>query len=68
MVDDLAERARKLGGTTLRSIGDITRNQRLSDNDSDRLTALEMLGELLNDNRQLTDLSPVHPRAVRPPW
>lgn len=54
MVDDIAERARKLGGTTLRSIGDISRNQRLSDNDNERLNAIEMLGALLNDNRELT--------------
>jgi starvation-inducible DNA-binding protein len=54
MVDDIAERARKMGGTTLRSVGDIARHQRLTDNDIDRMTALEMLEQLLNDDRELT--------------
>src|SRR6266581_2514232 len=38
MSDDIAERARKIGGTTLRSIGDIARHQRLHDNDGDNVT------------------------------
>ena len=54
MTDDIAERARKIGGTTLRSIGDIARHQRLKDSDTERLSLSEMLGELLSDNRQLT--------------
>jgi starvation-inducible DNA-binding protein len=54
MVDDIAERIRKMGGTALRSIGDITRNQRLKDNDDERLLAADMLRDLLDDNRQLT--------------
>jgi starvation-inducible DNA-binding protein len=54
MVDDIAERIRKMGGTALRSIGDIARNQRLKDNDDERLLATDMLRELLDDNRQLT--------------
>ena len=54
MTDEIAERARKLGGTTLRSIGDIARHQRLRDNDADAVGALEMLCELRDDNRQLT--------------
>src|SRR5580700_8567761 len=54
MVDDIAERIRKLGGTALRSIGDIARNQRLNDNDDERLLATDMLRDLLDDNRQLT--------------
>ena len=53
MTDDIAERARKIGGTTLRSIGDIARHQRLKDNDSERLSPMGMLGDLLSDNRQL---------------
>jgi starvation-inducible DNA-binding protein len=54
MVDDIAERIRKMGGTALRSIGDIARNQRLKDNDDERLLATDMLRDLLDDNRQLT--------------
>ena len=53
MTDDIAERARKIGGTTLRSIGDIARHQRLKDNDNQRLGPKEMLEDLLSDNRQL---------------
>src|SRR6187399_3110870 len=45
MTDDIAERARKLGGTTLRSIGQISRNQRLLDNDADFVTPSGMLAE-----------------------
>src|SRR5258705_1740149 len=45
MSDDVAERARKLGGTTLRSIGDISRNQRLKDNDKAGLSPKEMLSD-----------------------
>ncbi len=54
MTDEIAERARKLGGTTLRSVGDIARHQRLRDNDADAVAALDMLCELRDDNRQLT--------------
>lgn len=54
MTDDIAERARKIGGTTLRSIGDISRHQRLKDSDEESLTPKEMLGELRADNRELT--------------
>src|SRR5215467_8356347 len=39
ITDDIAERARKIGGTTIRSIGDIARNQRLKDTDQDFITA-----------------------------
>jgi len=52
--DDIAERARKIGGTTLRSIGQISRQQRLLDNDADFVTAEDMLAELRSDNLQLT--------------
>jgi len=53
MTDDIAERARKLGGTTLRSIGHIARLQRIPDNDADYVTPEDMLAELGSDNRQL---------------
>lgn len=54
MTDEIAERARKIGGTTLRSIGDISRHQRLQDNDEESVTARAMLSELRADNQQLT--------------
>jgi len=52
--DDIAERARKIGGTTIRSIGHIARLQRVQDNDADFVTPLDMLAELRDDNKQLT--------------
>jgi starvation-inducible DNA-binding protein len=54
MTDDIAERARKLGGTTLRSISDISRHQRLKDNNQDFVTPEGMLAELRSDNQELT--------------
>jgi starvation-inducible DNA-binding protein len=51
--DAIAERVRKIGGTTLRSIGHIARLQRVLDNDAEFVTAQEMLAELLGDNKQL---------------
>jgi starvation-inducible DNA-binding protein len=51
--DAIAERIRKIGGTTLRSIGHIGRLQRFLDNDADYVTPLDMLAELRDDNRQL---------------
>ena len=54
MTDAIAERARKLGATTLRSIGHIGRLQRILDNDADYVTPLDMLAELRDDNKQLT--------------
>ena len=51
--DVIAERARKIGGTTIRSIGHIERIKGLPDNDSDFVTAQDMLSELLNDNKHL---------------
>jgi starvation-inducible DNA-binding protein len=51
MTDDIAERARKIGGTTLRSIGDITRHQHLKDNDDESVAPKEMLAELTADNQ-----------------
>jgi starvation-inducible DNA-binding protein len=52
--DPIAERVRKLGGTTMRSIGQITRLQRIKDNDADFVTPMDMLAELRDDNKQLT--------------
>ncbi len=54
MTDAIAERARKVGGTTIRSIGQISRTQRLLDNDAEYVTAQDMLSELADDNRQFT--------------
>ncbi len=51
--DEIAERARKIGGTTLRSIGHIAKLQRIADNDADYVTPLDMLAELRSDNMQL---------------
>jgi len=53
ITDPLAERVRKLGGTTLRSIGHIKRLQRVADNDADYVTPRDMLAELRDDNLQL---------------
>jgi starvation-inducible DNA-binding protein len=53
MTDDIAERVRKLGGVTIRSIGHIGRLQRLSDNDAEYVDPLDMIAELREDNRTL---------------
>jgi len=53
--DVIAERVRKLGGTTLRSIGHIARLSRVLDNDADFVTPLDMLAELREDNGRLAD-------------
>ena len=53
MTDPLAERVRKIGGTTLRSIGQISRLQRVEDNDADYVTPQDMLAELREDNKDL---------------
>ncbi|WP_378943178.1 Dps family protein [Mesorhizobium sp. ANAO-SY3R2] len=53
MTDPIAERVRKLGGTTLRSVGHIARLQRVLDNDADFVTPEDMLAELRDDNQQL---------------
>lgn len=53
--DDIAERARKLGGTTIRSIGQINSQKRILDNDADFVTPNDMLSELRDDNLQLAD-------------
>ena len=54
MTDDIAERARQIGGTTLRSISDISRNQSLKDNNEEFVAPRNMLIELCADNQQLT--------------
>src|SRR6267143_1289201 len=54
MTDDIAERARKIGGTTISSIGDIAEHQRLKDNDEELVTPGDMLAELCADNQHLT--------------
>jgi starvation-inducible DNA-binding protein len=54
MTDDIAERARKIGGTTIRSISDVAKNQRLKDNNKESVAPLEMISELCDDNQQLT--------------
>ncbi|MBU0583218.1 MAG: DNA starvation/stationary phase protection protein [Alphaproteobacteria bacterium] len=53
MTDAIAERARKVGGTTLRSVGHIARTQRLLDNDAEFVTPEDMIAELAGDNRQM---------------
>jgi starvation-inducible DNA-binding protein len=53
MTDDIAERVRKIGGTTIRSIGEIARLQRVKDNDADYVTPEDMLGELRQDDEAL---------------
>jgi starvation-inducible DNA-binding protein len=53
MTDAIAERVRKVGGTTLRSIGHIGRLQRLLDNDADHVTPHDMLAELRDDNKEM---------------
>jgi starvation-inducible DNA-binding protein len=50
-VDILAERVRRIGGTTIRSIGHIAKLQRIKDNDKDYVPAIDMLLELMNDNK-----------------
>jgi starvation-inducible DNA-binding protein len=54
MTDVIAERARKIGGTTLRSISDISRHQRLEDNNEEFVTPRDMMTELRADNERLT--------------
>lgn len=53
MTDPMAERARKIGGTTLRSIGQIAKESRIADNDADYVDPLDMLAELRDDNGEL---------------
>jgi starvation-inducible DNA-binding protein len=61
MTDTIAERARKIGGTTIRSISDIAKNQRLKDNNKESVSPMDMISELCDDNLQLTrSLRAVH--------
>ena len=53
MTDPIAERVRKIGGTTLRSIGNIARFQRVEDNDADYVEPEDMLAELREDSKAL---------------
>ena len=55
VTDAIAERVRKTGNTTLRSIGDISRRQSIADNDRDFVSAAEMLSELRDDNLKLVE-------------
>jgi starvation-inducible DNA-binding protein len=54
ITDVMAERARKIGGTTIRSVGEIAREKRIRDNDADYVDPQDMLAELRSDNEQLT--------------
>jgi starvation-inducible DNA-binding protein len=54
MTDPMAERVRKLGGQTLKSIGQISRSQRVLDNEAEYVEPLDMLAELADDNRAQT--------------
>src|SRR5438045_8064017 len=61
MTDPIAERVRKLGGLTIRSIGQISHTQRLLDNDADYVEPSDMLAELREDNKTLaTSLRETH--------
>jgi starvation-inducible DNA-binding protein len=61
MTDVLAERVRKIGGNTLRSIGDIARQQRIADNDAAYVEAADMLAELRDDNQRfITSMREAH--------
>lgn len=53
--DDIAERVRKIGGTTVRSVGHIAKLQRIADNDKDYVSPKEMLDELHADNKALVE-------------
>src|SRR5260370_13702181 len=54
MTDDIAERARKIGGKTVHSISDISKHQRLKDDNRESIPPEQMLAELRTDNRELT--------------
>ena len=53
ITDPIAERVRKIGGMTLRSIGEISRLQRIQDNDAEFVIPLDMLAELRDENKEL---------------
>ena len=65
MTDPIAERVRKIGGTTLRSIGHIARLQRVLDNDADYVEPLDMLAELREDNKELAARLREAPQRLR---
>jgi starvation-inducible DNA-binding protein len=54
MTDELAERVRKVGGVTVKSIGHVARMQRIKDNDEEFVAAVDMLRELMEDNKSFT--------------
>ena len=56
MTDPMAERVRKIGGTTLKSIGHIARLQRLADNEAEYVAPQDMLAELADDNKRLASM------------
>jgi starvation-inducible DNA-binding protein len=61
MTDDIAERVRRLGGATIRSIGHIARLKGVADNDADFVEPLDMLGELREDNQaMITRMTEIH--------
>jgi starvation-inducible DNA-binding protein len=53
MTDDIAGRVRKIGGITIRSIGNVARLQRMSDNDGEYVDPLDVLAELREDNQAI---------------
>jgi starvation-inducible DNA-binding protein len=64
MTDPIAERIRKIGGSTLRSIGQVARSQRIVDNDAEYVDPIDMLAELYDDNLTLASrLRDVHDMA-----
>ena len=64
--DDIAERVRKIGGTTIRSIGHVARLQRIADNDQEFVSDHDMLSELRADNRALVEsMRAAHEVAAR---
>jgi starvation-inducible DNA-binding protein len=66
MTDLLAERVRKIGGTTLRSIGHITRLKRIDDNDEEFVAPFDMLRELMEDNKAFTvNMREAHETAAK---
>ena len=66
MTDELAERVRKIGGATVKSIGHVARLQRITDNNEEFVAAVDMLRELMEDNKALTaNMREAHEVAAR---
>src|SRR6266566_957653 len=66
MTDELAERVRKIGGVTVKSIGEVARLQRIKDNDEEFVAAVDMLRELMEDNKAFTaNMRQAHEVAAR---